>query len=273
MAEENVEATETAEAAPEPEAGLLDNVETPNPDAVEAAEDDEIDHREPGGDGEKPEWLPDRFWDSDSGEADYEGLAKSQNALYKMMRNGKHKVPEGGEYDLRFVNERIAEDDELLGKFKEVAADRGLSQDDFEKIVGLVMETMPEDVGEPEQKFDREAEFAKLGPNGENIVNGVVKWAEGLVNNGAWTAEDFAEFKFMGGTAAGIRALNRLRQYYGEKTIPVDATPDTEAMPTEEELQAMVADPQYKKDPSFRRKVADQFVRKYGSDPNSPQIM
>ena len=52
MAEENVEATETAEAAPEPEAGLLDNVETPNPDAVEASEDDEIDHREPGGDGE-----------------------------------------------------------------------------------------------------------------------------------------------------------------------------------------------------------------------------
>ena len=135
------------------------------------------------------------------------------------------------------------------------------------------METMPEDVGEPEQKFDREAEFAKLGPNGENIVNGVVKWAEGLVNNGAWTAEDFDEFKFMGGTASGIRALNRLRQYYGEKTIPVDATPDSEAMPTEEELQAMVADPQYNKDPSFRRKVADQFVRKYGSDPNSPQIM
>ena len=271
QAAETVEVNEPTESAPEPEKGLLDNVEAPNPEPAEAA-NDEIDHRDAAEDGEKPDWLPDRFWDDEKG-ADFEALAKSQDELYKKLRNGKHQVPEDGKYDLRFVNERIAEDDELLGKFREVAADRGLSQDDFEQIVGLVMETMPEDLAEPEQKFDREAEYSKLGPNGENIVNGVVKWAEGLVNSGAWTGEDFDEFKQMGGTAGGIRALNRLRQYYGQKTIPVDATPNMEHIPTDEELQAMVADERYDKDPSFRRSVIEKFTQKYGSDANSPQVM
>ena len=268
---ETVEVTEPTESTPEAEKGLLDNVEAPEAEPVEAT-DDEIDHRNPDEDGEKPEWLPDRFWDDDKG-ADFEGLAKSQDELYKKLRNGKHQVPDNGEYDIKFVNDRINADDELLGKFREVAADRGLSQDDFEQIVGLVMETMPEELAEPEQKFDREAEYGKLGPNGENIVNGVVQWAEGLVNSGAWTAEDFDEFKNMGGTAGGIRALNRLRQYYGEKTIPVDATPTMESMPTDEELQAMVADERYEKDPSFRRGVVEKFNQKYGTDASGPQVM
>jgi hypothetical protein len=240
--------------------GLLDNakIEEPEPEV----EEEELDHLDKAASGERPEWLPDRFWDDDNG-ADYEGLAKSQQELYKKLRNGKHEAPEDGAYDLKFVGDKISEDDELMTKFKTMASDRGLTQDDFESIVGLVLDTMPETQEGPEEKFDMDAEMAKLGPNAEAITNGLVKWAEGLVRQGAWTGEDFEEFKVFGGTANGIRALNRLRNYYGEKDIPVHVTPDAEAMPTEGELREMVADPRYNTDSAFRRKVTEAFAAVY----------
>ncbi len=144
-----------------------------------------------------------------------------------------------------------------------MASDRGLTQDDFESIVGMVLEAVPEVQEAPEEKFDMDAEMSKLGPNAEAITNGLVKWAESLVHQGAWTGEDFEEFKIMGGTANGIRALNRLRNYYGEKDIPVHVTPDAESMPTEAELREMVADPRYNTDTAYRRKVTEAFAAVY----------
>ena len=251
---------EEAQAQEEAATGLLDNakIEEPEPEV----EEEELDHLDKAASGERPEWLPDRFWDDDNG-ADYEGLAKSQQELYKKLRNGKHEAPEDGAYDLKFVGDKISEDDELMTKFKTMASDRGLTQDDFESIVGLVLDTMPETQEGPEEKFDMDAEMAKLGPNAEAITNGLVKWAEGLVRQGAWTGEDFEEFKVFGGTATGIRALIRLRNYYGEKDIPVHVTPDAEAMPTEGELREMVADPRYNTDSAFRRKVTEAFAAVY----------
>ena len=251
---------EEAQAQEEAATGLLDNakIEEPEPEV----EEEELDLLDKAASGERPEWLPDRFWDDDNG-ADYEGLAKSQQELYKKLRNGKHEAPEDGAYDLKFVGDKISEDDELMTKFKTMASDRGLTQDDFESIVGLVLDTMPETQEGPEEKFDMDAEMAKLGPNAEAITNGLVKWAEGLVRQGAWTGEDFEEFKVFGGTANGIRALNRLRNYYGEKDIPVHVTPDAEAMPTEGELREMVADPRYNTDSAFRRKVTEAFAAVY----------
>lgn len=251
---------EEAQAQEEPATGLLDNakIEEPEPEV----EEEELDHLDKAASGERPEWLPDRFWDDDNG-ADYKGLAKSQQELYKKLRNGKHDAPEDGAYDLKFTNDKIADDDELMTKFKSMASDRGLTQDDFESIVGLVLDTMPEAQEGPEEKFDMDAEMGKLGPNAEAITNGLVKWAEGLVRQGAWTGEDFEEFKVFGGTANGIRALNRLRNYYGEKDIPVHVTPDAEAAPTEGELREMVADPRYNTDSGYRRKVTEAFAAVY----------
>ena len=148
---------EEAQAQEEAATGLLDNakIEEPEPEV----EEEELDHLDKAASGERPEWLPDRFWDDDNG-ADYEGLAKSQQELYKKLRNGKHEAPEDGAYDLKFVGDKISEDDELMTKFKTMASDRGLTQDDFESIVGLVLDTMPESQEGPEEKFDMDAEMA-----------------------------------------------------------------------------------------------------------------
>jgi hypothetical protein len=262
--------SEEMEDAPTPASGLLDSAQIET--APEAQEPQELEHVDKAASGEKPEWLPDRFW-SEDGVADYENLAKSQQELYKKLRNGKHIIPEGDkDYDVKFLADKVPEDDAMLSKFREVAKDRGLTQDDFETIVGMVMEQTPQQADPVEEQFDREAELAQLGPNAEEIIAGHVKWANSLVERGVWTADDFEEFKVMGGTASGIRALTRLRQYYGEKTIPVNATPDGADTPTQDELQQMVASPEYQTNPAYRNKVYKMFETVYSKDGHSPGI-
>ena len=80
--------------------------------------------------------------------------------------------------------------------------------------------------------------------------------------DGNWGNDDFEEYKVFAGTAEGLNALNKLRRYYEGPIIPT-APPDVEGMPSEEELQAMVADPKYKTDPGFRKKVENLFDQRY----------
>jgi hypothetical protein len=262
--------TQTEEQAA-PEGGLLDGVQMQVEEP--AQEDDAIEHVDKAASGEKPEWLPDRFWNADDAEADYENLAKSQQELYKKLRNGKHLIPEGDkDYDVKFLQDKLSEDDAMLSKFREVAKDRGLTQDDFESIVTMVMDAAPPAQDPVEEQFDRETELRQLGPNAEEMINGHVKWAQSLVQRGVWTEDDWSEFQVWGGTAAGIRALTRLRQYYGEKTIPVQAVPDGEDTPTGDELQQMVASAEYQTNPAYRNKVYKQFQRVYGKDGHAPNF-
>ena len=77
-------------------------------------------------------------------------------------------------------------------------------------------------------------------------------------------AEDFEEFKVMGGTAAGMRALMRMRESY-EGRIPIDHTTPSADRPTREELDSMVGDKRYLEDPAFRAKVTAGFEKLYGT--------
>tara|TARA_R100001594_G_scaffold27899_1_gene52927 strand:- start:1047 stop:1889 length:843 start_codon:yes stop_codon:yes gene_type:complete len=257
-------APEAAETPKESsEGGLLEDVKlaTSEPEAVE----DEINHVDEESDG-KPDWLPERFWDDDKG-ADYEGLAKSQDELYKKLRGGKHQAPENGEYNTNFLDGAIPEDDPLLSKFKEVAVDRGLTQDDFETIVGMVKDNMGEaEAVEEAEAIDRQAELSKLGPNAEEIIGGHVKWAQSMVDKGVWNEDHFEEFKVWGGTANGIKALSKLREFYGETPVPLNVSPDSGDIPTEDDLQAMIADPRYPTDASYRQKVYNMLQK---MDPNA----
>ena len=67
----------------------------------------------------------------------------------------------------------------------------------------------------------------------------------------------------MGGTAQGLRALQKIRSYYGDKPVPIDVSPMTDA-PSKEELMAMVGKPEYQSDPAYRAKVEKMFENVYG---------
>ena len=246
-------------------AGLLDGVDTQDSsqDDSPAPEKTAIDHRASDSIPEdepidRPDWWPENFWNKDQNEPDLEGMAKSWKDMRKIVSKGAHKAPPEGKYDLSAFGE-AAEELPMVPVFKEWAAQNGISQAAFDDIAAKLSSMAGEAQGG--QVIDAAAERRSLGPNADAQINGMVSWARGMVNKGIWSAEDFDEFKIMGGTAKGLKALQKLRSAY-EGNIPTESAP-IDGMPTDQELQQMVGDPKYKADASYRAKVERLFNQRY----------
>jgi hypothetical protein len=231
--------------------------ETPE-QQVEPASDDEV--------LEKPEFLEDKFWDPKEG-VKVEDLNNSYQELQKQFSMGKHKAPK--EYDLGVFEGIDVENDPLAQEFVGWANENKPTQEAFDKLVGKFRELA--DAQEDSDSIDVEAETAKLGPNATQIINGIKQWGQGLVSKGVWGEDDFEEFKVFAATANGINTLNKIRKYYGEQQIPT-ATVEMDGMPSQDELYEMVADPKYRTDPAFRRKVEEQFSRAFPGTVDTGEI-
>jgi len=205
----------------------------------------------------KPEYLEDKFWDPEGG-VKVEDLNNSYKELQKQFSMGKHKAP--AEYDLSAFDGIDVDEDPLAKEFVDWANENKPTQEAFDKLVGKFRELA--EVQEQASSINIEEETAKLGPNAPQIINGMRQWAQGLVAKGVWSEDDFEEFKVAGATANGINMINKLRRYYGEQQIPT-ATVDMDGMPSRDELYELVASPEYKSDPNFRRKVEQQFARAF----------
>lgn len=265
MSEETIEPSVQEEATPE--TGLLDSATVEN---EEASSDNpqavEIDHRDPKEVAalhdddplERPDWWPENFWKKDNSEPDLEGIAKSWMDLRKQISQGKHKPPADGKYDVSAFG-ATPENDPIRMHVLNWAGEYGVSQAALDSLVQSVVEMNEDTAANFEANLAEERKA--LGPNADARINGMVKWASGLVNKGIWGKDDFEEFKIMGGTAKGIAALEKLRSAY-EGKLPVETTP-VEGAPTKEELYAMVADPRYQSDPSFRQKVERAFAANF----------
>lgn len=245
--------------------GLLDNVSVQDDTKASDTQDAGISHKaeqdpnaiakSTGAPIQRPDYLPENFWNADKGEADLEAMSKSWTDLRKMISQGKHKAPEGGKYDTSKLGVADIESADALSKgYVSWAAKWGVSQAAFDELAGNVMEMAQANAEPP---IDPAVELKQLGPNGNAIVNGMVDWARGLVAKGVWSKDDFEEFKIMGGTARGINALLKVREAY-EGRVPIESQP-LEGAPSKEELYAMVADPKYKTDAAYRQKVARLF--------------
>jgi len=245
----------------QPAEGLLDNVSIENNEVVDtqAAEISHLQEPEDDSPLERPDWWPENFWKKDESEPDLEALAKSWTDLRKQISQGKHKAPEDGNYDFSAFGE-TPDDDPVRGHVSTWAKEYGVSQAALDALVGPIIEMG----GQQQQqvKFDAAAEKKALGPNADTIIKGMTQWASGLVQKGIWGADDFEEFKVMGGTANGIKALMKLRETY-EGRIPTQSAP-VDGAPSKAELNQMVADPKYKTDPAYRQKVERLFQQVYG---------
>lgn len=207
---------------------------------------------------ERPEWLPEKFWDPEKKEPRTEQVAKSYAELEKNFRLGKHKAPKDGKYDLTPFADKVPADDPLIAKYTEWAGKYGLPQAAYEEMIAQVVEM----AGglQAETQVNVKAEREALGANADAIINSMTEWARSFVRSGVWSTEDFEEFKIMGGTAQGMKALMKVRESY-EGRIPLQQTVVDTDMPTREDLDAMIADPRYLKEPAFRDKVTKGFEK------------
>lgn len=256
---------ENTEATSPQESGLLDSASLEDSQGTQQAspESTEISHLAPSEDDEqleRPDWWPENFWKKDSSEPDLEGIAKSWMDMRKMVSTGKHKAPADGKYDTSAFGD-TPEDDPVRSHVVSWAQENGISQAALDKLVGEVVKMGGEKVESTQRSIQQEK--AALGPNADALIKGMTDWARGLVNKGIWGKDDFEEFKYMGGTANGIKALMKLRESYEGSRIPTQSVP-VEGQPSKDELYQMVADPKYKSDPAYRAKVERMFSQTFG---------
>jgi hypothetical protein len=245
--------------------GLLDSAIDAEEPQTTFGQDEGISHvQQPDkGDTEplaRPDYWPEKFWKKDSNEPDLEGISKSYVELEKQFRSGKHKAPEGGNYDISAL-EGVAENDPLLETYKGWAAKNGISQQAFEELASQFVQMGVAQTQQIETSVRQEREA--LGPNADAIIANMSSWAKGLMQKGIWGKEDLEEFKVWGGTAKGIQALMKLRETY-EGRVPVDTLKNSgEENMSEDELKSMVSDPRYKTDEGYRKKVEKLFEKFY----------
>lgn len=208
----------------------------------------------------RPDWYPEKFWNEADG-PDLENLVKSYNELQKKFSQGKHKAPEAYD-DSVFKNANVPDDDPLLATYRDWAKENGISQSAFDELAESIMGMAQEEDNAMQVSY--EEEYKKLGPNADATLKSMTDWGQSLVRKGVWSEDDFEEFKIMGGTAQGIRALQKIRSYYGDKPIPIEVGP-VDGLPSKEELNAMVGKPEYLSDPAFRAKVEKMFEQVYGT--------
>ena len=208
----------------------------------------------------KPDYFPDKFWDEEQG-PDVENLVKSYNELQKKFSQGKHKVPDAYD-DSVFKNANIPDDDPLLETYRSWAKENGVSQSAFDQLATSIVDMAEQEDDTAQISFDEE--YKKLGPNADAAIKSMTDWASSLVRKGVWSDSDFEEFRIMGGTAQGLRALQKVRSYYGDKPVPIDVGP-IDGAPSKEELNSMVGKPEYLTDPAYRAKVEKMFEQVYGT--------
>jgi hypothetical protein len=247
--------------------GLLDNVSA-HEETASNPQHTEIEHRSNPTDAtaspedplERPDWWPENFWKKDSNEPDLEGMAKSWKDLRGKISKGQHNAPADGKYDVSSFGLQTADENPMASNLVGWAAENGLSQAQFDDLASKLRSTAESMMSS--DMVDPKVEMEKLGPNAQAMIKDMVDWGRGLVKKGIWSPDEFEEFKIMGGTATGLRALMKVRETY-EGRVPIQSAPTT-GMPSKEELQAMVADPKYQTDPAYRQKVERLFHQAFG---------
>jgi hypothetical protein len=209
----------------------------------------------------RPEFFPENFWDEESG-PDVEGLAKAYSELRAKMSAGKHKAPKDGKYEVTSLKDRgVADDDPMLKDFVGLAKEQGLSQEQFDQMIDLYtghMGAMQDQV-----KTSRDSEMKKLGRNGEKIVQSTEQWLTKMQTSGTLNQDEIEAIGRASNNASFISALHKIRGSYMETDIPGLEMQENQKVSLND-VQSMMADPKYGKDPAYTKKVEDMVYSMYG---------
>jgi hypothetical protein len=203
---------------------------------------------------ERPDYYPEKFWDENG--PDIEKLAKSYNELQKQFSQGKHKAPD--EYDIaEFTQNGLAEDDELLGVFKEWSKEHGVSQAAFDQIVGRFAD-MAQEYGEAED-VDMRAEMEKLGERGQEKI----QMTERLLMKAPLNPSEREALAYSLNNADAINAFLKYHQALTNEGIPISSVVNETVM-SRTDLEAAIADPRWQTDPAYRQKIEQQWMQSNG---------
>lgn len=242
-----------------------------------------------GGDVERPDHIPEQFWNKEKGETDIEKMSKSygelRNEMNRLKEEGGSKAPEKVEAYLEDFKMPTGEDgaaldrirdvdagDPLVSSFAEAAHKHGLSKEAFDGILSDVFVAMNGQMPEP---YDEIAELEKLGgaEQGKAVVGLNKQFLGSMKAAGTITEQEYSRGLSMCSDALGVQLLDKLRVNSGEKAVPITLGQGGVGGHSKAELEAMFADPLYSdqtaKGEAYRAKVSKAVEESVGNAPAS----
>jgi len=223
-----------------------------------------------------PEYIPEKFWDTERNEIKVEELGASYKALEQKLgmrtedlvkqvqedyeNQRKSSVPESYEVRLPEVPEDVEitvdPEQELVKSWQQICKDNGLSQEVFDQGVAAFVNN--EIAGLP----NLQEEMAKLGDNARERIEAADLWSKKYLSTDAYDA-----IANLASTAEGVKALEEIMSLSKSKPLPnTNTVVDVEL--DERDLQSMMQDPRYwkdgSKDPAYIAKVTNLYQKKYG---------
>ncbi len=225
----------------------------------------------------RPEWLSDdRFYDAEKGvKADeiykaYTAADKQAKDMRRIISKGLPEAPEtidGYKFENETYKDLIPNDDVAMAAVRQVFHESGLPNDLYNKTVSKVLDAMAEKglIQSPLSKEEQAArqvetdnkyvaaQMAKLGDNGDKLIQQVAQWGKTLQERGLLSEAEMSAFMDVGYSAEGVLLLNKLRGMTGEKAMPIEGV-KVEGLPSVQEWQAM-HDMTKMQDPAYRDNV------------------
>jgi len=223
-----------------------------------------------------PEYIPEKFWDTERNEIKVEELGASYKALEQKLgmrtedlvrqvqedyeNQRKSSVPESYEVRLPEVPEDVEitvdPEQELVKSWQQICKDNGLSQEVFDQGVAAFVNN--EIAGLP----NLQEEMSKLGDNARERIEAADLWSKKYLSTDAYDA-----IANLASTAEGVKALEEIMSLSKSKPLPnTNTVVDVEL--DERDLQSMMKDPRYwkegMKDAAYIAKVTNLYQKKYG---------
>lgn len=187
---------------------------------------------------ERPDWLPEKFFDAKTGEVNLEALSKSEADLRKRMGDAGNVPKDAAGYEFETPENLKAAEDQIFrrdedGKdpieewFRDIAHEHQLPNATANAIRNAYIEKMSASM----PAYDPAAEFKKLGggSNAQALIRVNDQFGEMLLKRGTFNEEEHDEYWATMQSAAGQRMLMKIRQTYGDDPIPSELAAKVES--------------------------------------------
>lgn len=221
----------------------------------------------------KPETLPEKFWDPETGEIRLDALIQSYIALEKKLSTmvAKPESPEdkaklhrmlgvpdsADEYCVKCDHGLFTPDAEINTRLHE----RGFTPDQVQTVYDLAAEKLVPMILELSEEFKADREVERLSA----AFGGPERWQEVSRQLLAYGRKNLPAdvLRNLSSSFEGVMALHRMMK--GDD-VALSPRIETHTGDSETDLRSMMRDPKYwrQKDPAFIGKVTEGFKRIYG---------
>jgi hypothetical protein len=225
---------------------------------------------------ERPEIIPEKFWNADSGEVNLEDMAKSYAHLEKFAGGKRDEMRDAILSELQIdaaeglpedakayvlpklvegIDEEMVESNPLTAWWREKCHSTGLDQEQFEDGINQYVDMMQSGMGDPQAELD------KLGENAQVRVDSINAWASSF-----FPPEEFETIQgTLGTTAEGILALERIQESQKSNMRQSERFAQPERELSVDDVKQMMTDKRYydqrHRDTSYVKQVDEAWAR------------